>query len=152
MKISFALLAALLLSAVYAPRTSAHCEIPCGIYGDQTRFELLSEHIATIEKSMKQIRSLSKEKTTNYNQIVRWVGAKEEHAEKIQQIVNQYFLTQRVKPVDKQDQAGYQKYTRKLALLHQMLVYAMQAKQTSDLSNVAKLRALLKDFKAAYSG
>jgi nickel superoxide dismutase len=33
-----------------------------------------------------------------------------------------------------------------------MLVYAMKAKQTTDLSNVEKLRSLLKEFKTAYLG
>ena len=32
----------------------AHCQIPCGIYGDQTRFTLMHEHVTTTEKSMKQ--------------------------------------------------------------------------------------------------
>ena len=30
----------------------AHCEIPCGIYDDQTRVQLIHEHIGTIEKAM----------------------------------------------------------------------------------------------------
>ncbi|MDY6953871.1 MAG: superoxide dismutase [Ni], partial [Thermodesulfobacteriota bacterium] len=34
---------------------SAHCEIPCGIYDDQMRIDMIAEHITTIEKSMKQI-------------------------------------------------------------------------------------------------
>lgn len=150
MKTTISLAILLALALFYVPRASSHCEIPCGIYGDQTRFELLSEHIATIEKSMKQIKAMTREK--NHNQIVRWVGAKEAHAEKIQHIVNQYFLTQRVKPVDPKNKAAYKGYVRKLTLLHEMLVYAMKAKQTVDLAHVGKLKTLLKDFKAAYSG
>lgn len=134
---------------VTAPRAFSHCEIPCGIYGDQTRFALLSEHIDTIEKSMKQIQLLTKEKTRNYNQIVRWVNAKEAHAEKIQHIVNQYFLTQRVKPVEK-NQAGYENYLKQLTLLHEMLVYSMKAKQTTELGHIEKLKKLLADFQVVY--
>jgi nickel superoxide dismutase len=37
-------------------------------------------------------------------------------------------------------------------LLHQMLVYAMRAKQTTDLANVEKMRSLLQDFHTAYFG
>ena len=44
----------------------AHCQIPCGIYDDQTRIHLMEEHVATIEKSMKQI-----EAAANQNQTVR---------------------------------------------------------------------------------
>ncbi len=39
-----------------------------------------------------------------------------------------------------------------LTLLHKMLVYAMKAKQTTDLGNVEKLREFLSQFRAAYLG
>ena len=76
----------------------AHCEIPCGIYDDQVRAQLILEHSQTVEKSMVQIIKLGKESSVNYNQLVRWVSNKEEHANKIQAIVTQYFMTQRIKP------------------------------------------------------
>ena len=38
-----------------------HCEIPCGIYDDEMRIEMISEHIGTIEKSMNEIMHLQKE-------------------------------------------------------------------------------------------
>ncbi|PLX11209.1 MAG: superoxide dismutase, partial [Marinilabiliales bacterium] len=44
-------------------KTFAHCEIPCGIYEDTIRIELIKEHIITIEKSMKMIHELSQEDT-----------------------------------------------------------------------------------------
>ena len=34
-------------------QSKAHCEIPCGIYGDSVRIALIYEHITTVEKSMK---------------------------------------------------------------------------------------------------
>ena len=37
----------------------SHCEVPCGIYGDEMRFQTIEEHIATIEKAMKMIVELS---------------------------------------------------------------------------------------------
>ncbi len=130
----------------------AHCQIPCGIYTDELRFQLIEEDILTIEKSMKEIVELSKQNPVNYNQLVRWITNKEHHANKIQEIVDAYFLTQRIKPVEATDQKAYQEYTYKLSLLHQMLVYTMRAKQTTDLANVEKLRALLKEFHEAYFG
>ena len=84
---------ALLLAA---PAVIAHCEIPCGIYDDAARFTEMREHVATIEKSMNQISEL--EKGGNANQLVRWVSNKEHHANEVQHIVSQYFMTQRVKP------------------------------------------------------
>ncbi len=128
----------------------AHCEIPCGIYDDEARFEMIAEHVTTIEKSMNQIITLSEEKPLNYNQVVRWIQNKERHADELQQIVSQYFMTQRLKPVDKGGQKTYLNYVKKLELLHQMLFYAMKAKQTTDYANIEKLRVLLAEFKTAY--
>jgi len=129
-----------------------HCEIPCGIYGDEMRFEMLAEHLTTIEKSMKLVVELSKVGGKNYNQIVRWVNNKEKHAKAIQEIIHQYFMTQRVKPVDEKNTKAYKKYVEQITLLHQMLVHAMKAKQTVDLGHVEKLRALSASFRTAYFG
>jgi nickel superoxide dismutase len=126
-----------------AGMVSAHCEIPCGIYDDQLRHDLIAEHATTIEKSMNQIVELSKGGMTDYNQLVRWISNKEHHANEIQHIVSQYFMTQRIKPTA-------DKYAQKLKLLHGMLVYAMKCKQTTDLGNVAQLRSLLKEFWKLY--
>ncbi len=119
----------------------SHCEIPCGIYDDKMRITMLEEHITTMEKSMGRIMDLEKE--NNSNQLIRWVMNKEDHAEQFQYIVTQYFMTQRIKPDEKQ-------YGEKLELLHQMLVYAMQAKQSVDLDNIAKLEELVSQFDKLY--
>lgn len=127
----------------------AHCEIPCGIYGDSVRIALIEEHISTLEKSMVKIEELSQESPANYNQIVRWVMNKEEHAVKIQEIVSQYFLHQRIKPVSKEEK-GYATYIKRLELLHQLQVYSMKAKQTTDLKYTEKLRVILAEFESSY--
>jgi len=67
-------------------------------------------------------------------------------------IITYYFMAQRVKPADKDDVYAYNEYVKKVTLLHEMLVYSMKAKQTTDLANVEKLRSLLKEFHQAYSG
>lgn len=129
----------------------AHCEIPCGIYGDKMRFDMWEEQIATVEKSMTQIVALSKEDPKNYNQIVRWVNNKEKHANDIIEIATQYFLTQRVKPLkDHDDTEAATKYAHQLGTLHEIIVYSMKAKQTTDLENVTKLRELVKSFYKLY--
>lgn len=120
---------------------SAHCEIPCGIYDDGLRLTLIQEHITTIEKSMNEIKKL--EGVDNSNQLVRWIMNKEDHANELQHIVTQYFMTQRIKP----DTADYEK---KLTALHHMLVYAMKCKQTVDLANVEALRKAAKEFHDLY--
>ena len=130
----------------------AHCEIPCGIYHDDVRVYLIKEHVQTIEKSMKQINELSKATPVDYNQLIRWTTNKEEHANKIQEIVTQYFMTQRLKPSEGADAATRDAYLTKLTLLHKMLVEAMKTKQTTDLKHVENLKQLTKEFNEAYFG
>lgn len=131
---------------------SAHCEIPCGIYGDEMRFDMISEHIATIEKSMTMISKLSVEKEIDYNQLIRWVNNKETHADYIQEIVSRYFLTQRVKPVDKNDKAKLLVYQQQLELCHQLLILSMKAKQSTDIEVIHKLESALDEFWKVYFG
>ncbi len=131
-------------------KTYAHCEIPCGIYGDSLRIALIKEHITTIEKSMNKINELSAESTPDYNQLVRWTMNKEEHAEKIQDIASQYFLHQRLKITDSSDKEAYTKYQKELELLHHLLVYAMKSKQTTDLEYIAKMKATVDEFAKSY--
>ncbi len=131
-------------------KAQAHCEIPCGIYEDSVRVALIKEHITTIEKSMNMIKEESAKASPNWNQLVRWVNNKEEHAKKIQDIVSQYFLHQRIKLTDPEDKVVYAKYQKHLGLLHQMLVYSMKAKQTTDQMYIDKLRKAIHNFEDAY--
>ena len=118
----------------------AHCQIPCGIYDDQMRIHMMEEHVTTIEKSMKEI-----EAATSQNQTVRWVMNKEKHADELSEIVTYYFLAQRIKP-------EMDHYEENLKTLHQLLVYSMKAKQTTDLKNVEKLKELIHSLEHTYFG
>jgi hypothetical protein len=68
---------------------------------------------------------------------------KEDHANQLQDIVAQYFMTQRIK-FDTKD------YDKKLKILHHMLVYTMKCKQTTDKANVEALKKLIAEFKDIY--
>ena len=131
-----------------AQQASAHCEIPCGIYNDSLRITLLYEHITTIEKSMNQIIALEKS-GENANQLTRWVVNKEEHAKKMQEIISQYFLHQRIKPKAAGD-AGRDKYIKQLELMHRLSIYAMKSKQTTDLALISEMQELVHLFEHAY--
>jgi nickel superoxide dismutase len=128
----------------------AHCQIPCGIYGDKTRIVLMQEHITTIEKSMNEIVRLSAADPVNYNQLVRWINNKDEHADAFTEIVTYYFLAQRIKIADPSDTEAMAKYQKQLGLLHELVVYAMKCKQTTDLASVSKLSELLDKFVETY--
>jgi len=124
----------------------SHCEIPCGIYGDSTRIDLIQEHVKTILVSMEHISKLSKKinhPPLENNQLVRWIINKEEHANKIQHIVSQYFMTQRIKSDQKH-------YAQTLPLLHQILIQAMKCKQTTDPKHAEEISTLIKKFWKLY--
>jgi len=128
---------------------SAHCEIPCGIYGDEMRFDMIEENCQTVEKSMAKIIQL-KMMDVKSDQLVRWVNNKEIHSNNIQNIITQYFMFQRVQPVMSDNDEDMEAYRNKLVLLHKILVQAMKCKQTTKISHVKKIRELLYSFKMVY--
>ena len=149
-KIKVLVLACLMFIGFGSIKAYAHCEIPCGIYNDKARVELMYEHIQTIEKSMKLIIELSATEKPDYNQLVRWVNNKEEHANKLQTIATQYFMFQRVKVSE--DPAIRAKSMKQLELLHKICVYAMQAKQSTNMEMIKKLNDTVHDFSHEYFG
>lgn len=125
----------------------SHCQVPCGIYDDEMRFEMINEDILTIEKSINEISKLSGQDIKNYNQLIRWVSTKDKHADNIISIAGEYFLAQRISLNDNEKD---KKYLDKLILLHQITVYSMKTKQSTDTVNIEKLKASVNDFKKIY--
>ena len=146
----FAMLLTIVAVVAAAKPLFAHCQIPCGIFDDALRIRMLREDIATVEKSMKAIVELSAAEKPDYHQLVRWVTSKEEHAQKVQDTVAEYFLTQRVKAPAEGDEAGKAKYFVQLSSLHRLLVAAMKMKQTTDQAFVDGARKLVDEFAASY--
>lgn len=111
----------------------SHCQVPCGIYDDHARVVAMLEDAKTVRKA-----ALSLEKTVkgtdvqSTNQLVRWVMNKESHAQAIISSISDYFLTQRVKVIQRD-------YVQRLMDHHAVILLAMKAKQTSDLSVVDQL-------------
>ena len=115
----------------------AHCQVPCGIYNDAARIIQIQEDFSTIQKAMTKIKELSQQQdATSMNQLTRWIITKEDHASKIQKVVSDYFLTQRIKA--KTEGSEYNTYVKQTTTLHQILVSAMKCKQTVDLGHVDK--------------
>ena len=152
MKKSILMLSFIVLVFGFSKQTFAHCEVPCGIYHDELRIELIKEHIQTVEKAMKQIEEIQSAEVVNYNQLVRWINTKEEHARLIQEIAEQYFLTQRVKFAEPSEGEKYEKYITQLTSMHQLIVYAMKSKQTTDVANVEAMSKALTAFEDSYFG
>ena len=113
----------------------AHCQVPCGIYNDAARIIQIQENFSTIQKAMTKIKELSQQQdATSMNQLTRWIMTKEDHASKIQKVVSDYFLTQRIKA--KTEGSEFDTYVKQTTTLHQILVSAMKCKQTVDLGHV----------------
>lgn len=122
----------------------AHCQIPCGIYDDYARVLLMLEDATTIEKSAQLIAELAgKSDPQSQNQLVRWVMNKEKHAQNIIATISDYFLTQRVKPEQKD-------YAERLKKHHAVIIAAMQAKQNADLKYAKSLKESIAALAAYY--
>lgn len=137
--------AALMLASGSATRTAeAHCEVPCGIFADQRRFEAMLEDTATIRKAMDEINALAgKSDAQSQNQLIRWVNTKEDHAKHTQHTIAQYFMAQRIKP----SQATY---VDRLKASHAVMTAAMKCKQTVDVAAADKLKAAILAFHKVY--
>lgn len=147
MKIASLTLAALFASSMFAAQQAvAHCQVPCGIYGDERRFEEMLEDTETIAKAITQIGELAGTHNPNdHNQLVRWVMAKDDHASNIQELIGQYFLAQRIKS----DSANY---VEQLKAAHSVIVAAMKCKQAADPATATALKAAILDLYRAYEG
>ncbi len=136
-----------------------HCQIPCGIYDDPLRLQMLREDAVTIDKAMREItNAMAEMKSENgaqeislvFNQTSRWVTVKEDAAQNIQDIICNYFLTQRVKAVDP-GMDGYESYVKQLSLNHAVLVAAMKCKQNVDPKYAAELMTAVEALSPYYA-
>jgi nickel superoxide dismutase len=127
--------ATIALAATVAPSIGhAHCQIPCGIYGDAARVKSVREDVATIRKSVSEIRKLaSRRDVQSRNQLVRWVMNKEHHAERVMRTIADYFMAQKIKSSAKD-------YAKRLIAHHAVMVAAMKCKQTADPKFVDALK------------
>ena len=125
----------------------AHCQVPCGIYGDQLRFEQMLEDQHTIAKAQAQINEMTEGEITaqKVNQMARWVAAKEDHATKVQNTIAAYFMAQRIK-------ADNKNYVKQLTAAHAVMVAAMKCKQSADPETAEMLEKKIFDVYRAYEG
>ncbi|PHS02887.1 MAG: hypothetical protein COA78_19930 [Blastopirellula sp.] len=124
----------------------AHCQVPCGIYGDQRRFVELLEDYKTIAKAQASIAELAgKHDAQSLNQLVRWVTTKEAHASNAQKVIGDYFMAQRIK-------ADAKNYTVQLKAAHKVIVAAMKSKQSADPATAKALQSAIYEFYESYEG
>ena len=122
----------------------AHCQVPCGIYDDSIRIIQIKEDFTTIKKAMIKIKELSTNSDAlSKNQLYRWVNEKDKHASNIQNIITNYFLTQRIRETNS-------KYFEQVTSLQKLLVIAMKCKQSVDKENIEIGLKLVDLFSQAY--
>ena len=140
---------AIVVAGCAAPSVAlAHCQVPCGIYGDQLRFEQLLEDAKTIAKAQAQLNELLAEgqpTAQSVNQMARWVMTKEEHAGRVQDTMQAYFLAQRIK-------ADSPRYVEQLKAAHTVITSAMKCKQSADGTTAKALEEAIFDLYRAYEG
>lgn len=123
---------------------AAHCQVPCGIYDDNARVVEMLEDVTTIQKAITEINKLAgKTDPQSINQQVRWVTNKEVHAQKIIETISNYFLTQRVKPSQKD-------YIERLKKHHRVILLSMKNKQQVSLETAKKLKAAVATLETYY--
>lgn len=131
--------------------TIPHCQVPCGVYADQMRFEQMLEDTTTIAKGITAINEFAENlgqgapTGKSINQVNRWVQTKETHASNTQKIVAEYFLTQRIKESNKD-------YSSQLITAHKVMVAAMKCKQDADPATAENLKKAILDLYRAYEG
>ena len=132
---------------MFASMAFAHCQVPCGIYGDQLRFQQMLEDGKTISKAQVQLNELTEGQmdAQSVNQIGRWITTKEDHATKIQQTIASYFMAQRIK-VDNPN------YVKQLTAAHSGILHAMKCKQAADPATAKGLEKAIFDLYRVYEG
>ena len=143
-KLAITAVAAVILATGIQQYASAHCEVPCGIYGDQLRFEGMLEDQRTVKKAMAEITKLAANADAlSANQLARWVANKELHASKIQTTIAQYFMHQRIKPMKKN-------YVDQITSAHAVMLAAMKCKQSVNSTDADTLEKAIKTFHTHY--
>ncbi|EKX37742.1 ubiquitin-superoxide dismutase fusion protein [Guillardia theta CCMP2712] len=130
-----------------------HCQVPCGIFDDPKLVAEVKEACATIRKAMVQINELyGNMNPQNFNQMTRWVNTKEEHCGKIINLMSDYCLCQRVKPVGAPGSPFTEEkdFIDALKAHHSVMVCAMKCKQTIDVAECDKLDHAVGDMSKMY--
>ncbi len=135
------------VACAYTTIALAHCQVPCGIFDDQLRFQQMLEDEQTISKAQVQLGELAAGEidAQAINQLGRWTTTKEDHANNIQNTIAAYFMAQRIKP-------DSENYTKQLTAAHAVILAAMKCKQSASPATAKVLENAIFDLYRAYEG
>lgn len=103
----------------------AHCQMPCGIYHDNMVYDQIDQYVETMYKGMTMLTSSKFNSAEQRNEFVRWIINKENGSNETAQLLNTYFLQQKIKP-DEPDTI------KRLVSVHKLLFLLVKVKQNVD--------------------
>eukprot|EP00929_Paragymnodinium_shiwhaense_P011566 TRINITY_DN11748_c0_g1_i1.p1 TRINITY_DN11748_c0_g1~~TRINITY_DN11748_c0_g1_i1.p1 ORF type:complete len:246 (+),score=63.75 TRINITY_DN11748_c0_g1_i1:91-828(+) len=131
-----------------------HCQVPCGIFDDPKLVTEVKEACQTIRKMITLLQEACKEVTQaeSFNKMSRLTSTKEQHAGQIINLMTEYCLAQRVKPVGapKSPFTTDAEYIEALKAHHAVMLAAVSCKQSAELSAVDALDAAVSTMSAMY--
>lgn len=127
------------------------CETACSdIADDEAAFARIEENIQAIEAETAYILEWQADPVTNTNPIALSVGRRIQNADKIREVLTDYFLYQRIMPTAENRGSDVEKYRQRLALIHSLLNALIQTKDSYDPNVTVNLRSKLDEFKNFY--
>jgi nickel superoxide dismutase len=117
----------------------AHCDIPCGIY-DPITAQIAALTVVRMIDLMNDLDKTHPEKDgAYYNSMARYVGVKEEHAEKVKNEI-------RVIWGDYMKAQHLEKYPDTHALVHKIMQLGSKSRQTADRETAVQLVEAVNQF------
>ena len=129
---------------------NAHCQLPCGLYNDDIQFAKISQDAETISRACVLILQTQTD-PNSLNQAIRAINTKDAVADDLIDVVANYFLAQRIVPVEPDgDNQAYERYVRQLVLTNKIIRAAALCKQSSEPEKAEELKQLIQQFQHAF--
>ncbi len=122
---------------------SAHCQMPCGIYHDEMVYDQIDQYTETMYKGITVMNQNKLESVHDFNDLTRWIMEKEKESNDIAQLINVYFLQQKIKP-------GEPETAKRLTTAHKLLFLLVAIKQNNDLKFVDQFIKQWEEFKLMF--
>lgn len=121
----------------------SHCQMPCGIYHDDMVYDEIDQFVETVYKGISIMNDSKFSNPQQKNEFIRWVMQKEKCCNDAADMINRYFLQQKIKP-DEDDTV------KRLVSAHKLLFLLVAIKQGSDLEFVKQFNAEWEKFKLMF--
>lgn len=121
----------------------AHCQMPCGIYHDDMIYDQMDQFVETVYKGISVMNDSKLSTIRDKNEFIRWVMQKEKCCNEAADLINRYFLQQKIKP-DEDDTV------KRLVSAHKLLFMLTAIKQNADLDFIKQFNAEWEKFKLMF--